>query len=294
MDARTIEDIYPLSPMQQGMLFHSLYEGHSGVYFEQTSWTLHGSLDRAAFSRAWQQVIDRHSALRTSFVWEELDEPVQVVHRQVVVPFTFEDWRGLNPEAQAARLEAFMAADRAQGFDLLAPPLMRLALLQVDDQTHHFIWSHHHLLLDGWSQPVLFGEVFALYEAALRGRTARLPMPRPYRDYIAWLQEQDRSAAEAHWRRTLAGFAAPTQLMPVPVSPAAPGGDPAGYLIHSDALDEQATTALQTRAAAPADPEHHRAGRGLCCSVATAARPTWCLAPPSPAGPPTCPAPKGW
>ncbi len=248
MDARTIEDIYPLSPMQQGMLFHSLYEGHSGVYFEQTSWTLHGSLDRAAFSRAWQQVIDRHSALRTSFVWEELDEPVQVVHRQVAVPFTFEDWRELNPEAQAARLEAFMAADRAQGFDLLAPPLMRLALLQVDDQTHHFIWSHHHLLLDGWSQPVLFGEVFALYEAALRGRTARLPMPRPYRDYIAWLQEQDRSAAEAHWRRTLAGFAAPTQLMPVPVSPAAPGGDPAGYLIHSDALDEQATTALQTLA----------------------------------------------
>ena len=176
------------------MLFHSLYEGHSGVYFEQTSWMLRGPLDQAAFGRAWQQVIDRHSALRTSFVWEELDEPVQVVHRQVTVPLTFEDWRGLNPEAQAARLEAFMAADRAQGFDLLAPPLMRLALLQVDDQTHHFIWSHHHLLLDGWSQPVLFGEYLRCTRCA-RGRTAAAS-PRPYRDYIAWLQEQDRSAAE--------------------------------------------------------------------------------------------------
>ncbi len=256
MDARTVEDIYPLSPMQQGMLFHSLYAGETGVYFEQTGWTLRGPLDRAAFARAWQQVVDRHSALRTSFVWEELDEPVQVVHRQAAVPFTFEDWRGLPPAEQTARLEAFMAADRAQGFDLLAAPLMRLALLQLDDQTHHFIWSHHHLLLDGWSQPVLFGEVFALYEAALRGRTPRLPSPRPYRDYIAWLQEQDRSQAEAYWRRTLAGFVAPTQLMP-PLSaqplPAAPvateqEATPGDYLIYSDALDAATTAALQTLA----------------------------------------------
>jgi len=212
MDTRNIKDIYPLSPMQQGMLFHSLYDPESGMYFEQSSWTLRGDLDVPAFERAWRRVVERHSALRTAFLWEELDEPLQVVCRQVELELEEQDWRGFDESEQQSRLEVFLSHDRERGFGLDKAPLMRLALIRLDDNAYHFVWSHHHLLLDGWSQPILFQEVFGFYEAFSQGQDLHLPPPRPYRDYIAWLQQQDGAETEAFWRRTLQGFTAPTPL----------------------------------------------------------------------------------
>jgi amino acid adenylation domain-containing protein len=212
MNVRNIEDIYPLSPMQQGMLFHSLYAPETGVYFEQSVWTLRGRLNVPAFRRAWQQVINRHSALRTTFLWEELDEPLQVVHRSVKVPLVQRDWRHLPAGEQRTELETFLRADRERGFDLSSVPLMRLAIFQTEEETHQFMWSHHHLLVDGWSLPIIFQEVFALYEAFQRGQEIALGPSRPYRDYIAWLQQQAMSKAEAYWRQRLDGFTASTPL----------------------------------------------------------------------------------
>ncbi len=213
MTIKDIQDLYPLSPMQQGMLFHSLYAPESGMYVEQFSCTLHGNLDVTAFERAWQRVVDRHSVLRTAFVGESLKEPAQVIYRQVKLPIEQEDLRGLSSVEQAARLNKFLAAERRRGFALSDAPLMRIMLGRITDDAYEFVWCHHHALLDGWSVPIVFQEVLAFYDAFSRGGDLRLEPPRPYRDYIVWLKRQDVSKAETFWRETLKGFTAPTPLV---------------------------------------------------------------------------------
>jgi amino acid adenylation domain-containing protein/non-ribosomal peptide synthase protein (TIGR01720 family) len=207
---RVVEDIYPLTPMQQGMLFHTLYEPESGEYFEQLSPVLYGDLDPAAFRAAWQRVVDRHPVLRTALVWEGTDESFQVVLSQVELPWREEDWRGLPGAAQRERLEDWLRADRRQGFDLTRAPLQRMALIRLSEDAWQVVWSHHHLLLDAWCRPLVFREVLTFYEAFRQGRDSDLPRPRPYREYIAWLQRQDLAAAEAFWRQTLRGLSEPT------------------------------------------------------------------------------------
>lgn len=212
-DTRNIEAIYPLSPIQQGLLFHSLYAPNSGVYIEQLVCTLRADVDVSAFSRAWEHVVHRHAPLRTAFAWKSQDQPLQAVHRTVELPLVQEDWRAMALDAQERRLERWLADERARGFDVAKAPLMRLALLRFADDAWRFVWTHHHLLLDGWSLPLVLQEVFAAYEAYRTGREPALPPVRPYRDYIAWLRKQDLAAAEAYWRATLAGFTAPTPLV---------------------------------------------------------------------------------
>ncbi|WP_445246414.1 amino acid adenylation domain-containing protein, partial [Microcoleus sp. OTE_8_concoct_300] len=207
-----MEDLYELSPMQQGMLFHSLAAPESGVYIESLSCTVQGNLDISAFKRAWQKVVERHPVWRTSFYWEGFDKPLQVVNRCVSLPWQQHDWRGRSPVDQQEQLEAFLEAERKRGFELSEAPLMRLALIQMDDDVYEFIWSHHHLLLDGWSLSLVLKEVFAFYEAFCQGQDLHLKRSRPYRDYIAWLQEQDLTVAEAFWRQVLSGLSAPTPL----------------------------------------------------------------------------------
>ncbi len=211
-DTPLIEDIYPLSPVQQGLLFHSLYAPEDGLYFEQKTCLLRGKLRTEAFRDACREVVNRHAILRTSFRWQGLDEPLQVVHRKVDVPWTELDWRALDDREQQQRLEQFFKDDRLRPFDPTVAPLMRMALIRVDEHTHRFIWSHHHLLLDGWTMPILFQEVYVCYEAFRQGRTANLPAPRSYGDYIQWLRGQDMSEAEAYWREALNGLRAPSSF----------------------------------------------------------------------------------
>ncbi len=207
-----IEDIYELSPMQQGMLFHTLSEPDSGIYFEQPNFTIRGELNVVAFKQAWRQVVNRYPVLRTYFDWQSLDKPVQVVSQTLELSWDERNWRHLSSTEQAERLKIFLQQDRQQGFELDQAPLMRFALIQLAPDTHHFIWSFHHLLTDGWSGPILFSEVFNFYAAFNQGEVLSLPRPLPYRDYIAWLQQQDLDQAEAFWRQTLQGFSAPTPL----------------------------------------------------------------------------------
>src|SRR5262249_30527418 len=207
-----IEDIYELSPMQQGLLFHTLRDPSSGTYLEQVVYAVH-ALDAAAFRKTWQWVIDRHAALRTSFHWEDLEKPVQVVHRHVAIPLEEHDWHGLPLAEQEDRLQTFLKEDRQRDFDLMKPPLMRLVLIRQSAEVHWFIWSRHHLLMDGWSGPILFKELTAAYDALCQGQNLVLPAPRPFRNYIAWLRRQDLAKAETYWRQALKGFTAPTPLV---------------------------------------------------------------------------------
>jgi amino acid adenylation domain-containing protein len=214
MSRQNVEDLYTLSPLQQGLFFHTLYAPQSGVYVEQLDCTLRGELHLTAFEHAWQQVLDRHPILRTAFLWKELEEPVQVVRQRVKLSFHREDWRSLTKAQQEERLDQYLKTDRSRGFDLSKAPLMRLALIHLSEDEHQFIWTYHHLILDGWCIPIVMNEVFAFYEATSRGQTVSLERTRPYRDYIAWLKRQDLTKAETFWRETLKGFSAPT---PVPV-----------------------------------------------------------------------------
>lgn len=208
-----IADIYELSPMQQGMLFHTLYAPKSGVYFEQRNCILHGKLNVTAFKQAWQQVVARHPVLRTSFYWEEIDKPLQVVYQSVDLPWVEYDWLGLTPTEQEEQLEAFLQADREQSFELNRAPLMRCALIKVREDAYQFVWSHHHLLMDGWCNAIILKEVLSFYEAFNKSQNLYLNTPRLYRDYIIWLQQQNNSQAEAFWRQALQGFTAPTPLV---------------------------------------------------------------------------------
>ncbi|HEX7314156.1 MAG TPA: amino acid adenylation domain-containing protein [Pyrinomonadaceae bacterium] len=207
-----IEDLYPLSSVQHGMLFHSLYEPETGLYIVQKHCTLSGTLNLPAFERAWQRVMDRHPILRTSFVWEGLDEPVQVVNREAQLILHKPDWRELTPAQQQERLEAYLEAERRRGFDLSEAPLMRLALIRLASDRYQFVWNYHHLILDGWCYALVLGEVFTFYEAFSQGRDVEIKKSRPFRDYIAWLQGQDLSGAETFWRKQLQGITAPTPL----------------------------------------------------------------------------------
>ena len=206
MTDRNIEDIYPLSPMQAGMLYHALLAPGEEVYVEQTQASLRGDLNVEAFRQAWQRVVDRNPVLRTSFVWEDVEEPLQVAHRKVELPLTLEDLRPLSPSDLADRLAAFCAGQRKQGFDLSEAPLMRLALLRTGDESWELVWTHHHILLDGWSLPILLREVFTFYDALSNGKPVALPATRPYRDYIRHLKAVGDGGAEAYWRSALEGY----------------------------------------------------------------------------------------
>ncbi len=209
---RELEDIYPLSPLQEGLLFHTLYAPSAGMYLEQFSCDLPARVDLLAFKQAWNKVVNGYETLRSSFVWKGLEKPLQLVHQQLELLWQEEDWRGCSNEEQAKRLAAFLNQDRQKGFDLTKGPLMRCALFRFSDSSCRFVWSCHHLLLDGWSMPLVVKELLRCYEALSQGQEIETQRARPYRDYIAWLQRQDPNQAEQYWRRQLAGFREPNRL----------------------------------------------------------------------------------
>jgi amino acid adenylation domain-containing protein len=206
--ATTVEDSYPLSPMQEEMLLASLSAPHSGVDVEQLIGTFSEDLNPHAFCQAWERVLQRHAILRTGFRLKE-SGPRQEVHRHVDLQFEVKDWRSLPKREQDRRLETHLKAERRRGFELSAPPLMRLALLHVSGTKHILAWTFHHLIIEEPTLPVLLNEVFDFYE----GRGSALPSPRPYRDYIDWVRQRDWSAAKPFWTEQLEGFVRATPLV---------------------------------------------------------------------------------
>ena len=219
LGARAVEDVYPLSPLQNGMLFHTVYDPDSQDYLVQNGFVIRGGLDVDAFERAWQHVVARHAVLRSRFAWEGLPAPVQVVVRDRPVPIERLDWTGTDPAELSARFDELMREHRETGFDLTAGCPCRLVVATVSPTEHHVLWSFHHIVLDAWSVGTVLDEVFAAYQ----GRAADLPAVVPYREYLRWLSTQDRAGDEAFWRTELADLAGPTTLPSATVADGGPG-----------------------------------------------------------------------
>ncbi len=220
-----IDAEHPLTPIQQGMLFHHLSGGHPGVDLEQIVCDLREELDAKALLGAWQQVVARHEALRTAFRWEGLEAPLARVHASVELPWVQHDWREMPRAQQESRFADLLREDRQRGFDLSRAPLQRFELVRLGDREHRLVWSFHHLLLDGRSFAHVLREVFTRYDARSAPSQVAAPDARPFREHVDFLRARDTSAEEPFWRAELAGFAAPTALaLPPPTGPAPEAG----------------------------------------------------------------------
>lgn len=211
-----LADVLPLTPMQEGLLFHARYDrAATDVYLVQLAVELTGAVDAAALRAASQSLVDRHASLRVAFTGTADGSPVQLVTERARAPWAELDLSGDDgADGVDGRLAAFLARDRERRFDPADAPLLRFALLRLGGERHTVVFTLHHILIDGWSIPLLLRDLFALYAQHTGGDAADLATPVPVRDYYAWLAGQDTAAAAAAWRTAFAGLTGPTLLAP--------------------------------------------------------------------------------
>ncbi len=210
MSLENVEDVLALTPMQEGMLFHALAAPRSGVFVQQISCVLEGGIDLGRMSSSWEAIVQRHAVLRSAFLWEGLDEPLQLIRRQVEVPWEYHDWRTSSVAGCRSQVAALLEGERRRGFDMAHAPLMRMHLIEEAAGRWRWIWVFHHILCDGWSVQVLLREWQASY-----GDPGNPPSGHSafeWKDYVAWLQRRAPQEAEAFWRERLQGFQRPTEL----------------------------------------------------------------------------------
>ncbi|RZB19947.1 non-ribosomal peptide synthetase [Streptomyces sp. F001] len=239
-----LADVWPLSPLQEGMLFHALADSAGpDVYTVQMALHLDGSVDGKALRAAGQRMLKRHPNLRAAFRHEALDRPVQIIEDGTQLPWQDVDLSA-RPDADAA-LDAFLADERARRFDLAQPPLMRFALVRLGEERHCLVITQHHILTDGWSSTLHINELLALYRIYASGEDdSALPGTTPYRDYLTWLTERDRTTALDAWAQAMAG-AEPTYLAAAPSQEPGPAPLPERLVSH---LDADTTAALDAQA----------------------------------------------
>ncbi|MEW1580768.1 amino acid adenylation domain-containing protein [Streptomyces microflavus] len=238
-----LQDAFPLTPLQEGMLFHALQaEDGPDVYTVQLVLDLEGPLDPAALRKAGQAVLERHPNLRAGFHQQPNGQAVQVVPETVTLPWEEADLSGLSGSTQDERLDSLTDAARAHRFDLGRPPLIRFLLMRLGEQRHRLVMTKHHILVDGWSMPLFLRELVTLYENG--ADASALPEPLPFRSYVAWLGAQDRAAGELVWKEALSGVEEPTLLAS---GPAHNGAALPEQIVHD--LTPQLTAALKGHAA---------------------------------------------
>jgi amino acid adenylation domain-containing protein len=213
-DLSKVEDAYPLSPMQEGMLLHTRLNPGAGIYLMQQHYTWTGELRREWLLKAWQRVAERHSILRTSFAWQDLERPLQIVWREVDLSsvIDFIDVRDLPEEQREPHVRQRLERELVEGLDMTQAPLMRIHVVRSGEQAYRIVRSFHHILTDDWCFSLLLRECLSFYEAERDQKALTLPSARPYGDYIAWLGRQDLAAAERFWRGELRGFESATSL----------------------------------------------------------------------------------
>ncbi|WHY40382.1 non-ribosomal peptide synthetase [Bacillus velezensis] len=217
-----IQDIYPLSFMQEGMLFHSLLDHDSRAYFEQAVFTISGQLDRERFQKSIDAVFERYDIFRTTFIHKNVAKPRQVVLKNRPSRVQFHDISHLDEKAQDKYADRFRKEDKDKGFDLQSDPLMRVSILKKAPERYVCIWSHHHIVMDGWCFGIVMKEFLMIYQSLGDGRLPSLEPVQPYGKYIKWLMKQDRKEAEIFWKTRLADL---EQSASLPKKSAEPNGE---------------------------------------------------------------------
>lgn len=208
-----VENVYPLTPMQKGMLFHSLLDEASHSYFEQASFDLQGELKVDWFKQSLERLFERYALLRTRFYSGWNDTPLQIVYKTQKPQIHFADLRDIEDHRREDVIAAYQREDKVKGFDLTRDPLMRIAIFRMEDRNYHLIWSFHHIVMDGWCLPLITNEVFDHYSALQKGRGTEPSSAAPYSDYIEWLDRQDQGEAKRYWSEYLEGYKGETALL---------------------------------------------------------------------------------
>jgi non-ribosomal peptide synthase protein (TIGR01720 family) len=202
-----IEDLYLLSPMQEGMLFHALYDNASAGYFEQISYTLEGEVDESLIEQSINQLIRRHPTLRTLFLHQGFERPIQLVLKERKPEFYYQDLRDLEKEHEIQTfIREFKERDQQRLFDVSKDTLMRAALFRVDNNRFELTWSLHHIIMDGWCLSIVDNEFSEIYQSLKESRAPRLEPVTPYSRYIRWIEAQDSQAAKNYWQEYLQGY----------------------------------------------------------------------------------------
>jgi len=205
----SIKDIYPLTPMQEGMLFHTLYDDSSAVYCAQSSFRHNWNWDISRIKKSLTLLVERYDILRTVFVVDRVDRPLQLVLSKGEIDILFEDLRkkfGENQSEIDQYINHIKRERKNQPFDLQKGPLMRLNVFQIDNSLFEFIWGFHHILMDGWCIGILLSEFFEIYKHFSQGKPYQLPNVIPYRNYILWLENQDKEKSKKYWQQYLEGY----------------------------------------------------------------------------------------
>lgn len=216
--SRNLESVYPLSPLQKGMLFESMHHEGAGVYITQIMLTFAGNVDSDSLQVAWNDVIAAFPILRTGFSLGEGEQALQAVLKSVDFALEQLDWRDQPQQAKQQRVEDLLAARKKQGVDFSQAPLMSAVLIRWSTEETKLLWTHHHALIDGWSLPQVFEALSVAYQARVQGKRPNLPYSAPYEHYVRWLQQQDQQAAHEFWANYLTGL---TEKTPLPLSRAA-------------------------------------------------------------------------
>ena len=217
MKKTNLQDIYPLSSLQEGLLFHHLRNPNSSDYFEQISYSLQGDFNLQVFEASWNQLLQRHDILRTVFTHNKAERPLQIVLKKRQLHLNYTDLSMLGKDEQQQQIRAYQQQDRKQGFQLDQDLLLRLHVFQIDADHYRIVWSHHHILLDGWSLSILYREWLNVYQALRQGRHPELPPAIPYLHYVRWQEEQAADAPQQFWQDYLADFSEPTGIPTLPV-----------------------------------------------------------------------------
>ncbi|MBF0558173.1 MAG: amino acid adenylation domain-containing protein, partial [Nitrospirae bacterium] len=213
IDRGGLKDIYPLSPLQEGMLYHRISDDKSTAYLEQISFTIEGGLDISAFRKSWNELFKRHDIFRTIFVYKETEEPFQIVFRERAADFRFEDLSSYTRPEQEGYIERQKRMVFENGFDLSKDVLMQVTVLKVGDASFKLIWSYHHIVMDGWCLGIVLKELFESYKALRDGAAIQMSDAGQYGTYIRWLKSFDTKAAQAYWRNYLDGYERATTLI---------------------------------------------------------------------------------
>ncbi len=203
-----IEDVYPLSPLQEGLYYHWVSNPASPAYFEQVSYRLKGRFSVPVLEESYRVLVARHGILRTIFTNDFSDLPLQIVKKDTDASFRFIESAGNFPDLAIG----YKQTDRVEGFDLFSRPPVRLTVFGLGDHTYEFIWSHHHILMDGWCGSILIREYFQIYYSLLQDATPQLGKVYPYANYIQWLSQRDAGSSLQYWDDNLSGYDAVNYL----------------------------------------------------------------------------------